>query len=159
MKEILKNVSLLKNLKDQDDALDQLVAIMEVKKYTSGVYLATQGQEGDEFFILIEGQVSILKTTLEGDLYKVAVLSAQMHPAFGEGGLIFGEKRSATIITDQDCTCLVLKRPQFQNFSKNFPQYALPIVQEIAQQLISRLNQTSQDLLLLHKALMNEVRG
>ena len=157
--EVLEKVALLDSLKANQLAMNSIAELMEFKSYSTGTYLTTEGLEGVEYFILIKGEVSIRRNTPEGDSYKVVVLNASKHPSFGEGGLIEGERRSATIVCETDVECLILMREQFQTFCQSHPEYALPIVIKIAQALIGRLNQTSRDMMLLHKALMDEIRS
>ncbi|MGZ3742386.1 MAG: cyclic nucleotide-binding domain-containing protein [Pseudobdellovibrionaceae bacterium] len=156
---VLQNVSIFQDIKHLPEALLSLEKIMKPRKYSKGHVLITQGESGQEFFVLLNGQVSIEKDTPEGDRYKVAVLKGDQHSAFGEGGLIEGEARSATVTCDTDVECLVLSCQEFAQFSLAQPQYALPVLKRIALILMSRLNQTSNDLMLLHKALMSEIRS
>lgn len=157
--EVLSKVPLFSALAQNEEAIQVLAHIMNVEKYSSGHTLISEGELGDQFFVLIEGQVSVYKKTPDGDSYKVAILKAEITPALGEGGLIEAEPRTATIKCDSECTCLVLTRDQFQQFSEEHPSWAVPILKKIAIQLMGRLKQTNNDLMLLHKALMNEIRG
>jgi CRP-like cAMP-binding protein len=156
---VLHDVSLFQDIKDLPEALLGLQKIMKSQKYSKGHVLITQGDEGHEFYVLLKGQVNIEKVTPEGDHYKVAVLHGEHHAAFGEGGLIEGEARSATVTCDTDVECLVLSRHEFNHFSLAQPHFALPVIKRIALILMNRLNQTSNDLMLLHKALMSEIRS
>jgi CRP-like cAMP-binding protein len=156
---ILKNVSIFADIKDSEKALGVLSQIMKSKHFPKDHTLVEQGKAGDEFFVLVSGVVSIFKTTPEGDAYKVAVLKDTQHPSFGEGGLMEGEVRSATIKCDMDVTCLVLSKGNFNSFCKEYPEFALPVFRRIAQGLMIRLNQTGNDLMMLHKALMEEIRN
>lgn len=156
---VLQNVSLFQDIKHLPEALVCLQKIMKAHKYSKGQVLITQGEAGHDFFVLLKGQVSIEKVTREGDHYKVAVLRGEQHAAFGEGGLIEGEARSATVTCDTDVECLVLSCQGFEQFSKDQPQYALPVLKRISLILMNRLNQTSNDLMLLHEALMSEIRS
>lgn len=156
---VLRNVSLFQDIKHLPEALLSLQRIMKPRKYSKGQVLITQGDAGHEFFVLIKGQVSIEKVTPEGDRYKVAVLKGEQNAAFGEGGLIEGEARSATVTCDTDVECLVLSCNEFEQFSLAQPHFALPVLKRIALILMGRLNQTSNDLMLLHKALMSEIRS
>ena len=156
---ILKNVSLFSDIKDSEEALAILSKIMKSQSYQKDHTLIEQGKKGDEFFVLVAGTVSVLKTTPEGDDYRVAVLKHANHPSFGEGGLMEGEVRSATIRCDTDVICLALTQVDFNNFCAQYPQFALPVFRRIAQGIINRLNQTSNDLMMLHKALMEEIRN
>ncbi len=157
--DILKNVSLFSDIKDSEEALGVISKIMKSQSYPKGHTLVEQGTEGHDFFVLVSGTVSILKTTPEGDAYRVAVLKHVHRPSFGEGGLMAGEVRSATIKCDTDVVCLALTQSDFNNFCEKYPQFALPIFRRIAQGLMKRLNQTSEDLMMLHKALMEEIRN
>lgn len=157
--DILSKVALFSDITHNFPAIKSLSELMNFAQYQSGSYLTKEGEEGVEFYVLINGQVSIRRNTPEGDTYKVVVLNGEKFPAFGEGGLIEGERRSATVVCESQCECLVLTRQQFQSYCQTHPENALPIVIKIAQALIGRLNQTSRDMMLLHKALMDEIRS
>jgi len=155
----LSQVPLLKGLSDNSQALDKIFQLMQQRTYKKGDTLLVEGQVGDEFFVLTKGSVSVYKMTPEGDQYKVVILKSEYHPALGEGGLVEAEPRSATVICDEECVFMVLTRDQFNEFSLKHPEWSLPILREIALQLMTRIRQTSRDVMLLHKALMNEIRG
>ena len=157
--QILSKVGLLSGLKENVEALKALAKIMPQKTYSAGHVLLKEGEKGDEFFVLIRGEISIYKNTPEGDNYKVAILKADITPAVGEGGLIDPEPRSATIMCDTECQFLVLNQRNFSEFSKVNPQWAVPILQKLTLNLMANLRKTSTDLMLLHKALMNEIRS
>lgn len=159
MVEILGQVALFSDIKNNPEALDMLAKMMQRKNYAKGAKLIEQDSAGDEFFVLVSGSVSVSKKTPEGDAYKVVVLHHSQYPSFGEGGLMEGEVRSASILSETDCECLVLSRTKFDEFCRTAPQYALPVFKKISQALMMRLNQTSNDLMLLHKALMDEIRS
>ena len=157
--DILKSVSIFSDLKNSTKGLDILSQIMKSQTFAKGHTLVEQGKSGSEFFVLVSGTVSISKTTPEGDAYKVALLKHDHHPSFGEGGLMEGEVRSATIMCETDVVCLALTQQDFNNFCEKNPEFALPVFRRIAQGLMKRLNQTSNDLMMLHKALMEEIRN
>lgn len=154
----LGKVVVFSSIKDNPKALEALASTMTIQSFAAGQTLIEEGQLGDEFFVLIEGQVSVYKKTPDGDVYKVVILKQDMTPAFGEGGLIEAEPRSATVKCDVDSKCLVLTREKFLDFCLKNSEVAVPILQKIAVSLMGRLRQTSNDLMLLHKALMNEIR-
>ena len=159
LSDFLSKVPLLKGLATNSEALAEIFKMMSLKSCQAGDKLLVEGEIGDEFFVLTKGSVSVYKKTPEGDQYKVVILKSEFHPALGEGGLIEAEPRSATVICDEACEFLVLTRNQFNQFSQKYPQWSLPILREIALQLMTRIRQTSRDVMLLHKALMNEIRG
>lgn len=123
---VLQKVSLFEDLKDNMAALQAYAEILELRHYSKGAEILSEGLASAEMFILILGSVSVYKKTPEGDMFKVAVLTSHDHQFFGEGGLIGSELRTATLKADSDCSCLVLKSNSFQEFAKQFPQWALP---------------------------------
>lgn len=157
--EVLNKVPLFSGLKENWQALGILEKMMVVKDFPAGHLIIKEGETGDEFYILIQGQVSISKKTPDGDSYKVVILKSDIHPGMGEAGLIDKDTRTATITCDVECRFLVLTRDQFADFCQKHPEYATPILQKISVMLMGRLKQTSNDLMLLHKALMGEIRG
>lgn len=157
--ETLDRVPLLSGLKGNQKALQELSHIMEPRSYKANATLLQEGDLGNEFFVLLQGQVSVYKKTPEGDVYRVVILKQEMIPAFGEGGLIESEPRSATIKADVDSECLVLTQEKFQKFCQSHPDWAVPILKKLALNLMGSLRKTSNDLMLLHKALMNEIRS
>jgi CRP-like cAMP-binding protein len=156
---ILKKVALFDEIKNNDEGLKKFFSIMKVTSFSAGHIIIEEGKLGNEFFILIKGQVSVLKQTPDGDRYKVVILKHEMTPALGEGGLIESEPRSATVTCDEECTFLVLTQVDFLRFCAENPQLAVPILKKISSALISRLRKMNDDLMLLHKALMTEIRG
>lgn len=155
----LKKVSLFKSLLAAPEAFVALAELMKVRSFEKGKTLLQEGEVGDEFFVLLSGSVSVYRKTAEGELYKVAILHSEKTPALGEGGLVEAEPRSATVVCDESCQFLVLNREGFAKFCEKSPNWAVPILKQIATQLMSRVRQVSQDVMLLHKALMNEIRG
>ena len=156
---VLKNVGLFADLKNDDEALKLFASTMKIQIFKKGHEIITEGNFGDEFFILIDGAVSISKKTPDGDAYKVVILKADSNPALGEGGLIEKEPRSATITCECDCKFMVLTQADFLNFCTQHPRIAVPVLKSLSITLIARLRKMNDDFMLLHKALMSEIRG
>ncbi len=155
----LKSVGIFADIKEVPAALDALALIMHLKVFNKGHDIIKEGTEGTEMYILISGTAAIFKQTPGGDEYKVFILHGDKHPAFGETGLLEAEKRSATIRCDTQCQCLLLGRADFEKFSKDHPEWALPVYRKIAHNVVGRLRKTNDDLLLLYNALVAEIRG
>lgn len=156
---LLSEVSLFGDIKDSPGALEELARAMELRTFKPDECIIREGETGSEMFLLVEGQASVHKSTAEGDQYKVAILTAEKHPFFGEGGLLDSDARSATIKADSLCYCLVLKREAFDAFGHSRPEWALPILLRIARAVMVRLRKTNNDLTLLYNALVAEIRG
>jgi CRP-like cAMP-binding protein len=156
---ILTKVNIFAELSQDLEALGQIAKMMVPRAYELGDSIIKQGEPGRELFVLIKGQIAIYKKTPDGDSYKVIVLFSKDHPSIGEGGLIGGEVRSASVVCESAVECLVLKQDDFEGYCSRHSEQALPIVKKIALSLMARLNQTSHDLMLLHSALMKEIRS
>lgn len=157
----LRQVTLLRDLARNETALRELAVILEERTYGPGEPILEEGRVGAELYILVSGEVDVVKTTPEGDSFKVAVLSAGKGtcPVFGESGLIDSEPRSATIQSATETRCLILDREAFDGFGVLHPEWALPVYRRIAESVLSRFKRTNDDLMLLYKALMAEIRG
>lgn len=155
----LRDVALFAKLHHSEVALRALAQLMHEVEFAPEQAIITEGESGAEMFILLEGQVGIFKQTPQGDRYKVADLGGAKGVFFGEGALLDEEARSASIHSNSKCRCLVLDRNSFSAFSQAHPEWALPIVQNIARLVNGRLRKTNQDLLLLYNALVAEIQG
>ncbi|RME17312.1 MAG: cyclic nucleotide-binding domain-containing protein [Bdellovibrio sp.] len=156
---ILSQVKLFSGISNNKDALYAIAQTTGFKSYEEGQCILEEGQKGETLFILIEGQVSIYKKTLDGDNYKVAILSSKNYPVFGETALFERETRSASVCCDTKAQCLTLSKRNFHAFAQENPQWALPIYENICKDLIHRVRGLNHDLSLLHRALAREIKG
>ena len=157
--EHLRAVSLFTEIAANPTALLEFASIMEERVFKPHVNMITEGEGSDEMFILISGTASVFKTTPEGEPFRVAILKEGAHAFFGEGGLIYAERRSATITSDTECHCLVLSRVAFEKFGDEHPEWALPFYRRISASVLTRLRKSNEDMMLLYKALVSEIRG
>ena len=150
---------LFKEIKDNKEALAYVAREMQEAKYAKGTAIFKTGDVDDRMFCLVSGSAEVTKTTLDGDRFQVAILHAEKHVIFGEGALIDVDARSATIKALTDCTCLVWNREKFQKFCADQPQWALPVLHQIAYQMMDRLRRLNGDFSLLYNALVKQIRG
>jgi CRP-like cAMP-binding protein len=155
----LRKVSLFDDLASNEPALREFATLLQEHVFQKGAHIITEGTPSSEMFILISGRAEVFKTTPEGDKFKVSILEGKDHAFFGEGGLIHSEVRSASIISECECQCLILKREDFERLGNSHPEWALPFYRRIAAIVLSRLRKTNGDLMVLYKALVAEIRG
>jgi CRP-like cAMP-binding protein len=96
------------------------------ERYQAGQRVFSQGDPGDSFFIIKEGQVDIL-VARDGHESKVAELGAGEY--FGEIALLLDVPRTASVVAKADCLVLRLKQEDFMDllgeqlyFSKSLEQ-------------------------------------
>ena len=156
---LLSKYGLFKDLEEHTHALEMLSHSFESVTFQNGAKILTEGSPAAEAYLLLEGRVAVVKKTPEGDLYTVTVLESKAFPFFGESSLLANENRSATIIAQIECKCLMLSKKKFEAFSLEHPKWALPILRRIAISLHERLRKTNEDVSLLYHALVSEIRG
>jgi CRP/FNR family cyclic AMP-dependent transcriptional regulator len=157
--DLLKSTPAFAGICEDAECLKALGSWFKEVTFSRHDKIMTEGETGDQAYILVSGTLSVLKTTLDGETYKVASLLSEVHPFFGEGTLLDTDPRSATIVAESDCVCLALSRQDFETFCAQHPAWALPILHQITQSVFQRLRKANQDLLLLHRALIAEIRG
>eukprot|EP00475_Leptophrys_vorax_P021445 TRINITY_DN29178_c0_g1_i1.p1 TRINITY_DN29178_c0_g1~~TRINITY_DN29178_c0_g1_i1.p1 ORF type:complete len:752 (-),score=178.18 TRINITY_DN29178_c0_g1_i1:59-2314(-) len=113
--DILKSVPIFSKLNDEERGL--LASSFIHKAYAAGQDIITQGDVGNEFFILVQGRAHVLKVSNSTES-KVAELTNGDY--FGEAALLNDDKRGATIRAISKCDCLALDAETFARlFSKS----------------------------------------
>lgn len=98
--------------------------------FARGEKLIGQGDEGSTFFIIKEGRVSVNVRVGEA-MKKIKELEAG--DFFGEMSLLTNERRSATIIAEEETEVLILDRDDFARILKRKPVIAERISKILAQ--------------------------
>lgn len=99
-----------------------------VRSYKAGDVIFKEGDEGEEFFIIKSGTVSIrlgnrtLQTIGEGEV-------------FGEMALIDSEPRSATVVAETDCVVVPVSEKQFLFMTSEAPYFGLNVMRVLVQRL------------------------
>ncbi|XP_023658783.1 cGMP-dependent protein kinase 2 [Paramormyrops kingsleyae] len=107
----LRSVSLLKEL--PEEKLAKIVDCFEVDYFNKGDYIIREGEEGDTFFIIAKGEVSVTQT-VEGCFEPQEIKTLGVGDYFGEKALVSEDVRSANIISKENGTqCLVVDRANF----------------------------------------------
>ena len=101
---------------------------MKLRKFHSGEFIIKQGEDGDSMFIIAEGVVDIDsegvlnrdKNNMGNDPVEYRVSCLVDGDCFGEMELLFGEKRTATVIARTDVVLYEINREAIKNIaSKN----------------------------------------
>jgi CRP-like cAMP-binding protein len=106
----LDEVPLFQALASPD--LDRLARVLREVEVAKGSILFRQGDVADEFYVIVEGSVGVVK-----DGKPIAKLLAGEF--FGETALLFTDARTATIAATDDCRFWVLDRESFQTFLRD----------------------------------------
>ena len=155
----LKQISIFKDIKDDEQALKDLFSIMSVVRYPASAHIINEGEQGSDMFILNKGQIRIEKKTLQNEPYTVVVLRDDMNVFFGEQALMDSEQRSATVVAETECECFVVKKDDFETLGNSNPLTGLYITREIVKIISQRLRKANSDIITLFSALVTEIES
>ena len=110
----LRNTSVLGGLSHEH--LERLIEGSEVVTLGSGEYLFEEGDEGDAAYVLIEGEVEILKTSGTGEVHLADRGVGEM---IGEIALLADECRSAGVRAKDAACLLMIRRRQLDRRGKS----------------------------------------
>lgn len=122
----LKEVEIFKDLNDEEkERLNNLGSVLDVK---NGEILINEGEEGDSFYIVLQGSFivsskgNVIKVLKEGEI-------------FGEMALITGGKRTATCKAIEDSNVFRMDKEGFFHFIKEHPEAGIKILRIISERL------------------------
>lgn len=104
---------------DDSEEILQIIDVFKPRSFGAGETVISQGDEGDEFYVVESGELTI-QVKVKGDdesgeesMLKVGNYSKGS--AFGELALIFGSPRAATITATRDCQLWSLERMAYRS--------------------------------------------
>ncbi|MCX7958251.1 MAG: cyclic nucleotide-binding domain-containing protein [Deltaproteobacteria bacterium] len=140
--EILQKSVLFENLLPEE--FEYLAEISQLKDYKTGDIIFYEAEPGNSLYVIIEGEVEILRKDAEGKLKAIAVLKSG--DFFGEMSLIDKEMRSATARAKSDVKALVLTSENLHSFAKIYRNGFTMVVINIARVMSKRLRETNSKL-------------
>lgn len=110
--------------------------------YSPGEAIVRQGEESDELFILLRGEVSVV---VDGDDGPTEIARLRPGQFFGEMALVTGEKRKATVRAVPECEMLVIDHDAFERVLHESPE----VVEKLSQILAERQVELDEKLALI----------
>lgn len=107
---LLNQVPLLKRLSADERVL--IANNCEEQNFAGGTVVIKQGDNGSEFFVIGEGEASVIKTAKDGSEQKVVAL--RRGDWFGENALLCDEPRVASVTAVTALSTLKISRSQFR---------------------------------------------
>jgi CRP-like cAMP-binding protein len=117
------------------------------KVYEAGKVIFSEGDPGDELFIVAKGTASAsLRQPAGGD---IRLVSFSPGTVFGELAVLDAGARSATVTADSELVCYALSAQDFAALSETSPAVAIKLLANLARRMSHRLrdaNRTIQQL-------------
>ncbi|MBQ7641795.1 MAG: cyclic nucleotide-binding domain-containing protein [Acholeplasmatales bacterium] len=155
--EKLKSIPLLSKINDEE--LNALNELLIEESFESGKNIITEGDTGNTMYILIDGTVDIIKTTIYKDEFVCATLNSNMHCIFGEMALLDNDKRSATVKAKTNCKTLSIDSEKFNKYIDNYPKAGIELLKLMNINLIRNIRAENDNLKLVYQALIEEIES
>jgi CRP-like cAMP-binding protein len=128
--ELLKGVPLFSKLNKQ--GLEEVAQIADEIDLPAGKEMATEGDRGREFFVLLKGEADVtrggqkINSMKEGDF-------------FGEIALVTKMPRTATVTATSDVDVLVITERAFDSLLKKTPEIGRGVAEALAERIAPEL--------------------
>lgn len=143
--DVLRAVPFFRELTQAE--LELLVALGRVVAYPKDMVVFREGDTGEALYVLISGAVRIVKDAPE--VWDGTMAYVEAGGCFGEMALVDDFPRSATAITQEDCTILFLGRDALLDLFRQEPVVGRKILAEFCRSLSLRLRQASDRIIAL----------
>ena len=125
------------------DELSRIAEIMQIQRLEPGEMVFREGDPGDAWYVVYEGEVEVLKGGADGDR-AIALLGRRA--CFGEMAILDGSPRSASVRATAPLTVLRFPRSGFTSLLHAGTLAAYKLVHQIALVLVSRQRRTTSRL-------------
>lgn len=116
LQSLLTKIFMFKFL-DQDD-LDIIIGAMEEKIFAAGQQVITQGDDGNELYVIYQGNLNCSKI-VPGQSKETFLKKYESGEVFGELCLLYNTPRAASIKCLTDCVLFSLDRQTFNHIGNN----------------------------------------
>jgi CRP-like cAMP-binding protein len=108
--------------------LRSVAAAGTIRRIHDGTVIIRQGDPGDKFFVVLDGNVSVRRRGRP-------TLSLGMGTFFGELSLLDSGPRTATVVADGPVVCLSIAQPAFLKLLRKEPAIAVAALKVVAARL------------------------
>ncbi|MBN1523742.1 MAG: diguanylate cyclase [Spirochaetales bacterium] len=136
--EFLKTVALFSSLYPSE--LSQIAKHLHASEIKKGTVICSEGDEGNELFIIKKGRTSVLIKVQNGSTKEVAELLPG--DFLGEMAIFQKSPRSATCVAKEESIILKLDEDDFFNLMKTAPETAIKIMKIMLDSMSARVSNT-----------------
>ena len=140
--EALRDVELFHSLTDEER--QALARQLRVAPFTRGEVMTRQGAEAHWLYVMTKGDAEVW-VSVDGGAASEKIATLHAGDFFGEGGMMTGEPRKATVIAVSDVECYRINKEAFNDILRRRPEIAEDISQVIARRRVG-LDAAREDL-------------
>lgn len=133
--DVLSNSPLLRGMSRWQ--MKKLILLSELRELPAGSDLIEQGAEGEEMYLLLEGQAEVRVTGRDGQSRRVSEI--QPGAIVGEVAFVDRCARTATVRAETDISVLVFTQEATQRRLRHYPYISLNLFRNISRVLGQRL--------------------
>ena len=134
----------------EPEILEHISAQCTEVPFDAGATIFDEGDEGEDFYILSKGEVTLYKHMGLGER-KIRKFHTGEH--FGEMALISNEKRSGTVRADSDSVCLCINEAGFNKLIDEEPRFSQRMLLALTERLRQTDEAATRDMVTAHHAL------
>jgi len=128
--EMLRNIPMFSTM---DAARLKLLSFTSERvSYMPGEEFIKQGEVGESAFVIMSGDVEVIIKTPDGPL---TVGTVGVNQLVGEIALLHDGRRTATLRAKTPVSCLLLSKDVFFHLLREFPDFSLAVMRDLAARL------------------------
>lgn len=112
---------------------------MSIREYDTNAALVNEGDEGDELFIILAGEIAV---SVQSEDRSIELVRLQAGNFFGEMSMLQREPRSASCIAVAPTECFVLGADDFLQIVAEYPNMAVNMLEKMLDITAGRLMNT-----------------
>jgi signal transduction histidine kinase len=131
--DLIRKVDFLKPL--SEEAISEISRCFLEKNYAQGTVLFEENDQGNNFYLIKSGQVTLSKRLKVADNIEGEISVFSPCEYFGELSLIDEAPRSGTATVSEDSVLLIIEKQDFLNICQDYPQVMFNIIKTISRRL------------------------
>jgi HEAT repeat protein len=130
----LRRVPLFERLDPED--LQRVAAVADERSFPPGSTIVTQGDVGNELFVILEGRVRVERVEPDGSVRQIRTYEAGDH--VGELAVLLERPRVATVVAEEEVRTLVIDGDGLRSILRERPEAAMAMLQTLAERISSQ---------------------
>ena len=127
----LRRVPLFERLSPED--LQRVAAVASERDFSPGTPLMTEGEVGNELYVILEGRVRVQRVEPDGSIRQIRTYEQGDH--VGELAALLDRARVATVVADEAVRTLVIDGDGLRSILRERPEAAMAMLQTLAERI------------------------
>lgn len=106
----------------KEAGIKNLLMISEPKQYAKGDFICSEGEPGEEMYVVLKGAVSVYINSILDD--KIHVADVKSGEFFGEMAIFEKKPRSASCIAAENTSCIAIRQENLRQLIETCPDIA-----------------------------------